>query len=171
MSSLHVHCSVFCYAFFMYIIAKHLFDLSWFSQRVCCRKNGKCKSVLITAVLITAVDFAYTFIALVQVSFFLIISSLRKVLGLWWQGVCNHSKATCSGGQKNNMRLQEPGDVSKHQEQQQLFLNCTVEFSLLAVYNNQLPSIPLHFSQMVHLRWKRQMWGVFLLERQPQESY
>jgi hypothetical protein len=24
---------------------------------------------------------------------------------------------------------------------------------------------------MVHLRWKRQMWGVFLLERQPQESY
>jgi hypothetical protein len=98
------------------------------------------KSVLITAVLVTAVNFAYTFIAQVQVCFFPIISSLRKVLG-----VCNHSNETCSEGQKNNMRIQEPGDVSNHHEQQKLFLNCTAEFFLLAVNNNQTAIHPTPF--------------------------
>jgi hypothetical protein len=44
MGSLHVQCRHFCNVFFMYIIAKHLFDLSQFSRTVCCRKkNGKYK--------------------------------------------------------------------------------------------------------------------------------
>jgi hypothetical protein len=50
-------------------------------QRVA-EENGKIKSVLITAISVTADNFAHTFMAQIQVCFLPIISSLRKGLGM-----------------------------------------------------------------------------------------